>query len=153
MQTKFISLLQRGQYHLRLLVIFFNEIFLLPSCLESTHFLDFYIHFIIKMKYNFFWTYFKEPCQCSQVTAINYTWKYLPSLLPWIRDSSFPYSGNCSNCCSINTRELFRVGLGKHVNVPRLVNFKKPLESPHSKGIVAEVIEALLYLSSAISYL
>ena len=33
---------------------FLNEIFLLHSCLKSTHLLDFYIHFDINMKYNFF---------------------------------------------------------------------------------------------------
>ena len=59
-----VSLPQCAQYRLWLLVTVLNGAFLSPSWLESTCFLHFFflfqIHFDVKMKYNFFWTHFKE---------------------------------------------------------------------------------------------
>lgn len=63
-----LSLLHCAQYRLWLLVTVFNGAFLSPRWLESTCFLDFFfifkIHFDVKMKYNFFWTHFKEHWCC-----------------------------------------------------------------------------------------
>lgn len=55
-----------------------------------------------------------------------------------------------------NNRHHFlpeEAGAGLEPSQFRQVSFKKPSDSPHSKGVAAEVMETMLYLSSAISYL